>query len=122
MRRELKEETWGNLIQAGVEESWSIIRKRLERLVEEWVPRKRKGKNAPRWMNSEIRKSVTQKKKAWRQWKRSGREEEKREYMMWEKKTKKLIRNRKNALERQIAKDSRTNPKSFYSYINKCPT
>ena len=38
--------------------------------------------------------------------------------MMWEKKTKKLIRNRKNALERQIAKDSRTNPKSFYSYIN----
>jgi ribonuclease P/MRP protein subunit RPP40 len=120
MRRELKEETWTNLNQAGVEESWSIIRKRLEQLVDDWVPwrRKSKRKNSPRWMNSEIRKAVTQKRNAWRKWKRSGREEEKREYMEWEKKTKRLIRNRKNALERQVATDSKINPKAFYSYIN----
>ena len=92
MRRELSEESWECLNQTGVEECWSIIRGRLEQLVEDWVPwrRRKRGRNTPRWMHSEIRKSVNQKKKAWNKWKKTGREEEK-EYMLWERKTKKLI-------------------------------
>ena len=31
---------------------------------------------------------------------------------------KRLIRNSKNAIERQIAKDSKTNPKRFFSFVN----
>ena len=61
---------------------------------------------------------MTEKKKAWERWKISGREGDKLEYKSWETKTKKLIRNRKNALEREIARDSKSNPKTFYSYIN----
>ena len=120
MRREMEEEDWSTLSQKGVEECWSIIRGRLERLVDDWVPwrRRRRGNDAPRWMNAEIRKAVTQKKKAWKRWKCSRREEEKEKYMEWEAKTKKLIRNRKNALERRVAKDCKLNPKSFFSYIN----
>ena len=120
MRREMADEDWTILSQKGVEECWSIIHGRLDRLVDDWVPwRRRRGrKDAPRWMNAEIRKSVTQKKKAWKRWKCSGREEEKKHYMEWEAKTKKLIRNRKNALERKVAKDCKLNPKSFFSYIN----
>ena len=38
--------------------------------------------------------------------------------MLWERKTKKLIWNQKNALERQVARDSKLNPKYFCSYIN----
>ena len=118
MRRELRDESWECISHTGVEECWSILRGRLKKLVDDWVPWKRKGMNTPRWMNGEIRKAVNEKKRAWNKWKRTGREEEKKEYLMWEKKTKKLIRNRKNALERQVARDSKHNPKSFYSYIN----
>ena len=46
------------------------------------------------------------------------KEEARREYKQWENKTKKIIRNKKNALERQIAKDSKLNPKCSFSFIN----
>ena len=120
MRREMEDEDWATLNQKGVEECWSIIHGRMEKLVDDWVPwrKRRGGKDAPRWMNSEVRKSVTQKKKAWKRWKCSGREEEKKKYLEWEAKTKKLIRNRKNALERRVAKECKLNPKAFFSYIN----
>ena len=45
-------------------------------------------------------------------------EEEKRIYKACESRVKKLIRNRKNAFEKQIAKDSKTNSKCFFSFIN----
>ena len=121
MRKEMGEIDWENsLRETGVEEAWSILKGVLDHLVEKWVPWKRKkGRlNAPRWMNSEIRSSVNAKKGAWKRWKRSGRDEDKREYKKWEGKTKKLIRNRKNAYERQVARESKTNPKLFFSYIN----
>ena len=103
-----------------MEESWCIIKGVIDSLVEKWVPwkRKRGRRNKPRWMNGEIQKAVKAKKTAWKRWKRSGTEEDKKEYKKWEGKTKKLIRNRKNAFERNVAKESKTNPKLFYSYIN----
>ena len=52
-----------------------------------------------------------------KRWKKLGKED-KKEYIRLENKTKSLIRNRKNALERKIARESKTNPKSFFSYIN----
>ena len=122
MRKEMKAVAWDDCLdQVGVEESWSIIRGKLEQLVEKWVPwrrKKRGGGRAPKWMNQEIRKSINDKKAAWKRWKRTGREEDRKDYLKCETKTKKLIRNRKNALERQVARDSKTNPKSFFSYVN----
>ena len=119
MRKEMREESWSSIDHTDVNESWSIIRNRLQKLVVDWVPwRRRRGKNIPKWMNGEIRRLVTEKKKAWRKWKKSGKEEDRRNYLELESKTKKSIRNRKNAIERQVAKDSKINPKSFFSYIN----
>ena len=83
MRKEMREIDWErSLNQAGVDESWCFLKGVLDRLVEKWVPWKRKrGRwNAPRWMNSDIRKSVNAKKGAWKRWKQSGREEDKSEY------------------------------------------
>ena len=107
------------LEERGVEESWSFIKQLLEELTRNFVPMKRKrSKRSPPWMNGEIRKAIREKKKAWDRWKRTKDEEEKRSYKQWETKTKRLIRNRKNGYERQVAKNCRTNPKCFYSFIN----
>ena len=103
----------------GVEDSWSFVKRSLEEMTEKFVPLRRKRSNrSPPWMNGEVRKAVREKKKAWNKWKRTGKEEEKKEYKSWETKTKKLIRNRKNGYERQIAKNCRSNPKLFYSFVN----
>ena len=121
MRKEMKEVHWEELLeQTDVETCWGIIKQFHDDLVDKWVPwrRKRKGRASPKWMNAEIRKSVTEKKKAWKRWKGSGREDDKVEYKRWETNTKRQIRNRKNAVEKQIARESKTNPKIFYSYVN----
>lgn len=104
----------------GVEESWCLIKGKLTEMTEALVPLKKKmnGSRGPLWMDGEIRKAIKEKKKAWNRWKRTKEEEAKKEYKQWESKTKKLIRNKKNGLERQIAKDCKDNPKRFYSYIN----
>lgn len=121
MQREMGQVRWEEVLRdMDVEECWSTIKRFHDNLVAKWVPwrRKRRGKVPPKWMNDDIRKSVTEKRRAWKQWKKSGREEDKASYKIWETKTKRQIRNRKNAMERNIARESRSNPKLFFSYIN----
>ena len=120
MRRCMMNIQWAQELEnLGVEESWRFIKGKLTKLVEALVPMKKKrSAGAPPWLDRDVKKAIREKKKAWNIWKKSGNLEEKREYRMWETKTKKLIRNRKNALERQVAKDSKLNPKRFFSFIN----
>ena len=66
---------------------------------------KKRGARAPPWMDGEVKRAIREKKKAWKEWKRTKREEAKRVYKNSENRTKKLIRNRKNAFERSVAKD-----------------
>ena len=121
MRRRAGNIDWANEMEdLSVEESWSFIKKNLSELIESLVPMKRKrSARAPPWMYGEIKRAIREKKKAWNGWKKSRRVEDRNVYKEWENKTKKLIRNKKNALERQVARDSRTNPKRFYSFINR---
>ncbi len=84
-----------------------------------YVPmRKTKEKVEPKWMNGQIRKQIAKKKESLAKWKKSKRETDKREYKQIERETKRIIRNSKNRLERDIAKDSKTNPKRYFSYLN----
>ena len=120
MRRRMECINWDlELESLGIEETRCLSKRKLTEMTEALVPlRKKRRSGAPPWMDGEIRKAIKEKKKAWNKWKRTKQEEAKKEYKRWETKTKKLIRNRKNRLERQIAKDCKTNPKRFYSFIN----
>ena len=120
MRRRMANIQWAQELEnLGVEESWSFIKRQVTQLTEALVPMKRKrSARAPPWMDSEVRKAIREKKKAWNKWKSTGEEEKRREYKGWESKTKRMIRNKKNALERNVAKDSKLNPKRFFSFIN----
>jgi hypothetical protein len=120
MRRRADNIQWDlELMNLGVEDSWCFIKRKLLEMMESLVPMTRKrGARAPPWMDGEVRRAIREKKKAWKEWKTTKREEAKRVYKNSEKRTKKLIRNRKNAFERHIAKDCKLNPKRFYSFIN----
>ena len=120
MRNQTRSLDWTEeLTDKDTEESWQVIKGFLEKMVTDYVPwKKRKRNNAPPWMTKEIKKALQEKKKAWDSWKRRRGGEEKRVYKESESRVKRLIRNGKNGIERQIAKDSKTNPKRFFSFVN----
>ena len=115
MRRDWREETDGK----DVEEIWSLLKKSLNSAVELHVPMKKsKRTDEPKWLDSEVKRKISDKRKAWDKWKRTGRVTEKAAYSKAERECKKCIRNKKNAFERNIAKNRNVNPKMFYSYVN----
>ena len=98
---------------------WSVIKESLEMAINLHVPlRKKKRTDEPKWLDAELRKKIGEKRKAWSEWRRTGRETERLAYRNTERATKKMIRNKKNALERDIARDRKTNPKKYFSYVN----
>ena len=103
----------------NVNESWCLLKKSLEFVVDKHVPMKKKRRtDEPKWLDAEVRQTITMKKRAWSEWKRTGRETEKAAYKKAERDCKRQIRNKKNALERSIAKSRNINPKMYYSYVN----
>ena len=120
MRGRITSINWFDVFsERSVEECWSFLKTVLNELIDSFVPLKRKrNAMAPLWLDKEVKVAVREKKKAWDKWKKTKKEEEKKAYKTWENKVKKLIRNKKNAVERDAAKDCKSNPKRFYSYIN----
>ena len=120
MRRRTNQIDWVDTFdERDTEDCWAILKGFIDEMIEDFVPlrRKRSGR-APAWMDAEVKKAIREKKKSWDKWKRTKKEEDKKEYKKWETKVKKMVQNRKNGLERQIAKDCKSNPKRFYSYVN----
>ena len=69
-------------------------------------------------MTHKIRKTIEKKKRTWAKWKETRKQKDKEDYKEIEKRTKRLIRNSKNRVEKRVAKESKENPKLLYSYIN----
>ena len=118
--REMMDIQWEEVLRGkSVEEMWREIAGRIDDAVDECVPeRKSMSKPKPRWMNNDIMKLIKEKRSAWTRWKRTRSDDDKSKYKELEAKTKKSIRNKKNAMERTIAKTAKESPKTFYSYIN----
>ena len=91
MRQRIGNIPWEHeLTDLGVEECWAFIKHEIFDMIEALVPMKRKKSvRAPPWLDGEVKKAIKEKKKAWNKWKRTRKEEEKREYKIWETKTKK---------------------------------
>ena len=110
---------WTRMLDGGVNDMWSLIKESLETVIALYVPlKKKRQKDEPKWLDAEMRRKIVEKKRAWSEWKRTGRTSDKLKYKETERQSKKMIRNKKNALERNIAKNSKTNPKMYFSYVN----
>ena len=115
MQRDWEEEMKG----MNVNETWSVLKRSLEIATNTYVPlRKRKPNNEPKWMDSEVKAKIWSKRVAWKEWKRTGRACDHDKYKKIEASSKKIIRNKKNSLERSIAKKRKSDPKLYYSYVN----
>ena len=80
--------------------------------------KKTRRTDEPRWLDAEVRKKILEKRNTWKNWKRTGRATDKAVYTRTEKECKRMIRNKKNSYERNIARNRNVNPKLYYSYVN----
>ena len=102
----------------GVEDTWKAMRTRMEDALTKHVPLKKKRKDGPKWMNNDIKRMIQRKRKTWDKWKRTKGMNEKKEYEEMERKTKRMIRNKKNKVVRKVAREAKTNPRNFYFYVS----
>ena len=99
---------------------WIFIRGYLKCLMERFIPKRKMNRKAePKWMNAEIHQCILKKRKAWKRWKETGREVDKAEYKKREGEVKRKVRQSKNRTEREIMKYRKSDPKLFYSYVNR---
>lgn len=85
------------------------------------IPRKIKRSNincAPKWFNREIKNLLIDRNRAFKLKKRDPSENNMRNYYSLRRQVKRAIRSAKRNLEIDIAANSKTNPKRFYSYVN----
>ena len=120
MRESLRETDWKEEMRGNsVNENWIAMKERIKKLMSEHIPLKRKRRfDEPLWMDNEVRRSIRKKKEAWKKMKQTNRAIDKEEYKKMVKEVKKKIKNKKNAYERRIMTCRKSNPKSFYAYIN----
>ncbi|CAJ0965440.1 unnamed protein product [Ranitomeya imitator] len=113
---------WDNILRnKNTDNKWEMFKKILNRQCKRFIPcgnkRTRNRKN-PMWLNKEVRQAINSKKKAFALLKQDGTIEALINYREKNTLSKKLIKAAKKETEKHIAKESKTNPKLFFNYIN----
>ena len=119
MRSSMRKDWKNTMAGKNVNETWAVLKESIEASIDEYVPmRKIRQIDAPKWLDVEMKKKIQAKRRAWNEWKRTGRGTERALYAKTERDCKRMIRNKKNAYERMIAKNRKVNPKLYFSYVN----
>ncbi|CAJ0925451.1 unnamed protein product, partial [Ranitomeya imitator] len=113
---------WDNILRnENTDNKWEMFKNILNRQCKRFIPcgnkRTRNRKN-PMWLNKEVRQAINSKKKAFALLKQDGTIEALKNYREKNTLSKNLIKAAKKETEKHIAKESKTNPKLFFNYIN----
>ena len=110
---------WHDELQGqGVNASWLRFREIYSEVVGKYIPLANgKWKKRPPWMTPELLKMLQKKRRLWKKYKNSQTAEALNEYKNLRKKLKKQILRSKLKFEKEIARNSKQNPKVFYAYI-----
>ena len=121
MRKSISEKNWSREWEGkDVNGMWEILKKQIQDLMAMHILLKTKRQTMqPPWMDNEVKKAIEKKREAWKIWKDTGTRKSKEEYKKKVTEAKKKIRNKKNALERRVAKCRKDNPKMYYAFINR---
>ena len=114
MENQLRDRQWLQEIRAaGTEAAWQIFTDKINAVVEQCVPERRKRNvNRPPWMTQEILRAIRKKKRMWPKFKGKQNQDE---YKKQEKLTRNLIRNAKKKFKRRLAEGGGKNKKPFYA-------
>ena len=90
----------------------------MKNAMQMFLPKKKlKSSNQALWLTRDLIRLIRKKKKKWKRCKDHGTREDFEDYKILEKEVKKGTSNAKKNYERKLAKNSKTNPKQFYTYL-----
>ena len=125
LRSVLSNSDWSKISsELDIDKAWEAFTKELDRALTLCVPYRdrRPETNKPKWWNNEISRNLSLKKRAYKKYLSTQSQDDKQELDRIRRETKKLIKLSKKNLEEYIAEASKSNPKEFYSYVNKKKT
>ena len=125
LRTILNNSNWNKVSrESDIDKAWEAFTTELNNAVTLCVPyrNRRLPTNKPKWWNNEISKIISLKKRAYKKYSSTRSPDDKLELDRLSRETKKLIKRSKKNLEEYIAEASKSNPKEFYSYVNKKKT
>ena len=123
MKAEIAKTSWKEILVNDVESDWDEFKNRFTHLCHKFVPKKSvKEMKRPPWLKQENIRLIRQKRVAWKNYKNKKEADSEKKFKALQKKVKKAVKNAKHKYESQIAKCAKTNPKLFYSYLNKKKT
>ena len=125
LRERLSRVNWGEEGQdLGAEAEWERFKEILDREVVMCVPVKRRRKGSkPWWMTRKVMRMIRKKRRMWKFYTSDPRRKHDYDqflaYKNFQKEVKVAVKNAKRNYERKLAKDSKVNPKAFWSYMKK---
>ena len=123
MRAEIAKIKWNEILINDVDSDWEVFKNRFNDMCQKFVPKKSvKEMKRPPWLKQENIKLIRQKRAAWKKYKSKEKADSEKKFKALQKQVKKAVKKAKHKYESQIAKSAKTNPKLFYSYLNKKKT
>ena len=104
-----------------VEENWVTFTEVMEELVKKSVPKvtvRENRKLKQPWVNKETIQQIKEKKKAYRRYRKTRKEEDLFKYKEARNNATKKLKSDKREYEQKIAEESKTNSKAFWNYVN----
>ena len=120
MRRELQGRDWSMLTEMNVEECWETIKSRVKDSMEKNIPSGKIHKiNAekPKWMSGKAMKVIKKKYNLYKRFLASKKGYDYQAYLKARNECSRQVRNCKIEFERKLSKESKSNPKAFWRYV-----
>ena len=119
LRNDLHSMPWNDLLKGDIEEDWATFKSLFSNLCDSHVPKKLiKELTKPPWLKPDTLRLIRQKRAAWTRYRRTQLNEDHNFFKILEKRVKKSVKKAKHNHEVNIAKNAKSNPKMFYSYLN----
>ena len=123
LRVALKSHNWSSLYEkTDIQDAWVEFFSQFKELTEQFISYKEKNNNCttkPKWWNANIGESINSKRKMWNLFQHTGNINYKFKFQKLRRESKKMIKKCKHKLEAEIVSKIKSNPKEFYSYVNK---
>jgi len=117
IRKGVSDVKWeAELESKNAEESWILLREKLQSLQKAHIPERKARSERPPWMTTEILRAIRKKR---RLWKKARTQADRDEYEKEEKRVKNVIRAAKRKFEKNIAFEDAKNKKPFFNYVRK---
>lgn len=119
-RNTLKEYKWSKLVNMDVQDSWNYIKDILHEGMEKFIPKiklNKKKKFTPIWMNKKATRCIKKKYNLYKKYLSTKSGTDYMKYIKERNKCSKLLKVIKKDYEKEVAKNSKANPKVFWKYV-----